>query len=177
MFVSTFSVDYFIRKLNISKLAFVITEKGDEISQKLISTSPRGVTAVDVVGAYTGDNKKMLVCALKENEITAFQIKIIIIFRTDGARTMHQLITATGCMSTHPAIRQFPLMIRQDSGRIYHKFFFQSRFFYQMKHHAFSRRATADISKADKQYLFHNFSFNRFKNKSNDNFAECPERA
>ena len=77
---------------------------------------------------------------------------------------------ASGC----PAVR---LMIRQDSGGIYHKFFFQSRFFYQMKHHAFSRRATADISKADKQYLFHNFSFNRFKNKSNDNFAECPERA
>ena len=70
-------VDYFIRKLNISKLAFVITDKGGEISQKLISTSPRGVTAVDVVGAYTGDNKKMLVCALKENEITAFQDKII----------------------------------------------------------------------------------------------------
>ena len=76
VFVSTFSIDYFIRKLNISKLAFVITEKGDEISKKLISTSPRGVTAVDVVGAYTGDNKKMLVCALKENEITAFQNKI-----------------------------------------------------------------------------------------------------
>ena len=61
---------------------------------------------------------------------TDYQIKIIKIFRTDGARTMHQLITATGRMSTHPAIRQFPLMIRQDSGRIYHKFFFQSRFFY-----------------------------------------------
>lgn len=77
VFVSTFAIDYFIRKLNISKLAFVITEKGNEISQKLIATSSRGVTAIDVVGAYTGDNKKMLVCALKENEITAFQNKII----------------------------------------------------------------------------------------------------
>lgn len=76
VFISTYSIDYFIRKLNISKLAFVITSKGDEISNKLISTSPRGVTAVDVVGAYTGDSKKMLVCALKENEITAFQDKI-----------------------------------------------------------------------------------------------------
>ena len=108
---------------------------------------------------------------------TDYQIKMIEIFYTDGARTMHQLITATSRVSTHPAVRQFALMIRQDSGGIYHKLFFQSRFFYQMKHHAFSRRATADISKADKQYLFHNFSFNRFKNKSNDNFAECPERA
>lgn len=76
VFISTFSVDYFIRKLNISKLAFVITDKGDEISNKLISTSTRGVTAVDVVGAYTGESKKMLVCALKENEITQFQHKI-----------------------------------------------------------------------------------------------------
>ncbi|UKI37333.1 MAG: hypothetical protein L6V93_03940 [Clostridiales bacterium] len=57
VFVSTFSVDYFIRKLNISKLAFVTNRKrAMKYHKKLISTSPRGVTAVDVVGAYTGDN-------------------------------------------------------------------------------------------------------------------------
>ena len=49
----------------ISKIAFVITDKGDEISKNLVSTSPRGVTIIDVVGAYTFENKKMLFCALK----------------------------------------------------------------------------------------------------------------
>ncbi len=74
--ISTFTVDYIIKILNISKLAFVITEKGEEIASLLVSTSPRGVTLVDVEGAYTNENKKMLICALKSNEITEFQRKI-----------------------------------------------------------------------------------------------------
>ena len=77
LFVSSFSVDWVINTLNISCLAFVITEKGSEISEKLISTSPRGVTVIDAVGAYTKDQKQMLFCALKESESDTFQKKIL----------------------------------------------------------------------------------------------------
>lgn len=77
LFISTFAIDFLIKKLNVSKLAFVVTDKGNEISKKLISTSPRGVTIVDALGAYTEKNVKMLVCALKESEIPAFQEKIL----------------------------------------------------------------------------------------------------
>lgn len=77
LFVSSFSVDWVINTLNISCLAFVITEKGNEISDKLVSTSPRGVTIIDAVGAYTKDKKQMLFCALKESESDAFQRKIL----------------------------------------------------------------------------------------------------
>jgi len=77
LFLSTFSVDWLIQKLNVSKLAFVVTEKGVEISKKLVSTSPRGVTIIDVVGAYTMEEKQTLMCALKEAEITEFQRKIL----------------------------------------------------------------------------------------------------
>lgn len=79
LFLSTFAVDWLIQKLNISKLAFVVTDKGEEISKLLVSTSPRGVTIIDVVGAYTMENKKTLMCALKENEIPEFQKKILAI--------------------------------------------------------------------------------------------------
>ena len=75
--ISTFTVDMLIRKLNVSKLAFVVTTKGDEIAKKLVSTSPRGVTVVDTVGAYTMENNKMLVCALKNSELPPFQKKIL----------------------------------------------------------------------------------------------------
>ncbi len=74
--IATYTVDYIIRILNISKLAFVITDKGCEIASLLVNTSPRGVTLVDVEGAYTNENKKMLICALKANEITEFQRKV-----------------------------------------------------------------------------------------------------
>ena len=77
LIISSYAIDYIIRMLNVSKIAFVITDKGEEISQKLVTTSPRGVTLIEVVGAYTNTNKKMLFCALKESEIRAFQKKIL----------------------------------------------------------------------------------------------------
>lgn len=75
--VSTYAIDAVIRKLNVSKLAFIVTDKGEEIAHKLVSTSPRGCTIIDTVGAYTHENNKMLVCALKDNELPAFQHKIL----------------------------------------------------------------------------------------------------
>lgn len=77
LFISSYSIDFIISKLNVSRLAFVITDNGDEIAQKLVSTSPRGVTLIDVKGAYTRTDKKMLFCALKESEAEEFQKKIL----------------------------------------------------------------------------------------------------
>ena len=77
LFISTSSIDYLMKNLNISKLAFVITDKGAEISEFLIQTSPRGVTLVDVKGVYTNTLKQMLICALKESELPEFQKKIL----------------------------------------------------------------------------------------------------
>ena len=75
--ISSFTIDFVIASFNISRIAFVISDKGEEISKVLVSTSPRGVTIIDVVGAYTMENKKMLFCALKENESVDFQRKIL----------------------------------------------------------------------------------------------------
>ena len=77
LFVSSFTIDWFISKLNVSRIAFVITDKGEEISKHLISTSPRGVTMLNAVGAYSFDDKEMLFCALKKSEIPEFQKKIL----------------------------------------------------------------------------------------------------
>jgi uncharacterized membrane-anchored protein YitT (DUF2179 family) len=74
--ISTFAVDFLISKMNVSKLAFVITSKGEEISKMLVSTSPRGVTVIDAKGAYTGGDNTVLMCALKNSEIPLFQKKI-----------------------------------------------------------------------------------------------------
>ena len=76
LFISTTTIDWLMRSLNISKLAFIITDKGQEIAELLISTSPRGVTLVDVKGVYSNAPKKMMICALKESEIPDFQKNI-----------------------------------------------------------------------------------------------------
>lgn len=77
LFISSVSIDRLMRWLNISKLAFIISEDGEKISQKLISTSPRGVTVLKATGAYTGKEKTMLVCALKAKEVPEFQCKVL----------------------------------------------------------------------------------------------------
>ncbi len=77
LFVSSYAIDFIISKLNISRIAFVITDSGEEIANKLVSTSPRGVTLINVKGVYTNTQKKMLFCALKESESEAFQKKIL----------------------------------------------------------------------------------------------------
>lgn len=82
LFVSSFSIDFVISKLNVSRIAFVITDHGEEIAKTLISSSPRGVTLIDVKGVYTDTQKKMLFCALKESETEAFQKKILSIDST-----------------------------------------------------------------------------------------------
>lgn len=74
--ISTFAVDLLISKMNISKLAFVITSKGNDLAEMLVSTSPRGVTLIDAVGAYTGEKREVLICALKQSEIPEFQRKV-----------------------------------------------------------------------------------------------------
>jgi uncharacterized membrane-anchored protein YitT (DUF2179 family) len=77
LFISSFSVDFVINTLNVSKIAFVITDKGAEIADFLVSTSPRGVTLINATGAYTHTDKQMLFCALKESETAVFQQKIL----------------------------------------------------------------------------------------------------
>ena len=79
LFLSTNAIDWLMKSLNISKLAFVITDKGQEISDYLISTSPRGVTLVEATGGYTHEDRQILICALKESELPEFQRKILTI--------------------------------------------------------------------------------------------------
>ncbi len=76
LFVCSFSIDWFIRRLNVSKCVLVVTDCGEEIAQKLVSTSPRGVTILKSVGAYTMEKNNVLLCALKEHEMPVFQKKI-----------------------------------------------------------------------------------------------------
>ena len=57
----------------MSKLAFVITDKGEACAAALTEALPRGVTVIRARGAYTGEDKTVLMSALKENQITRFQ--------------------------------------------------------------------------------------------------------
>jgi len=77
LFVSTFIIDVIIGHLNSSKLAFVITDKGQQISELIIKNSRRGVTILNARGAYSGNRKNLLICALKNKQIPEFHKMIV----------------------------------------------------------------------------------------------------
>lgn len=77
LFVATLAINILMAKLNISKLAFVVTDRGKEVAEMLVSKSPRGVTLLESKGAYTMEKNQVLMCALKESEIPQFQKRIL----------------------------------------------------------------------------------------------------
>lgn len=77
LILASLSVNLLISKLNLSKLAFVVTDKGVDISKFLVSKYPRGITIIDSKGAYTMEKKEVLMCALKENELPRFQEEVL----------------------------------------------------------------------------------------------------
>ncbi len=76
LFISSYMVDWVIKRLNVSRIAFVVTSKGAEVTQHLISTSPRGVTVIDVSGGFTNERKQILFCAMKQKEVEDFNRKV-----------------------------------------------------------------------------------------------------
>lgn len=69
IFASTRLIDSMVYGTGNGKMLMIITEKPDEISKAIITSSHRGVSIVPVVGAYTGENKNMLICVARRHEI------------------------------------------------------------------------------------------------------------
>lgn len=55
--------------MKFSKQAVVISEKNTEIAKAVLESMERGVTAVDAVGMYSGQKRKMLFCVMSRKEI------------------------------------------------------------------------------------------------------------
>lgn len=69
IFVSTKVIDALIYGIGSGKMLMIITEKADEVSKAIIHASPRGVTILPATGAFSGDEKNMLVCVARKHEI------------------------------------------------------------------------------------------------------------
>lgn len=69
IFASTRLIDSMVYGTGNGKMLMIITDKPEEISKAIITSSHRGVSIVPVVGAYTGENKNMLICVARRHEI------------------------------------------------------------------------------------------------------------
>ncbi len=68
-FVASKMVDTVLYGLNYSKVCYIITEKSDELSKRMTEELGRGVTMLYGRGAYSGQEKMVLLCAIKKQQI------------------------------------------------------------------------------------------------------------
>lgn len=68
--------DGILEGINFSKQAFIISDRYQEIGDAIMNHMGRGVTAVDAVGMYSGQGRKMLFCVVSKKEIV--QIREIV---------------------------------------------------------------------------------------------------
>jgi uncharacterized membrane-anchored protein YitT (DUF2179 family) len=71
IFVSTKLIDVITygTSRNNGKLMLIITSRFEPILNELLTNVSRGVTIVDAMGGYSGDDKKLLVCALRPQQV------------------------------------------------------------------------------------------------------------
>ena len=76
MFVSSKTIDALIYGTNVGKMVLIVSSKSEEIAKLIVSNLFRGCTIVDAHGAYSGQPKKVLLCACKNVEF--YNLKYIV---------------------------------------------------------------------------------------------------
>ena len=71
IYVSTVTVDRIITGGEGGKCFFIVTDKSDEMAQKIAARLSRGVTFLDGSGYYRKQTEKVLLCSVHKNEANA----------------------------------------------------------------------------------------------------------
>ncbi|MDI3480567.1 MAG: hypothetical protein PWQ97_222 [Tepidanaerobacteraceae bacterium] len=70
LFVSSKVIDIIQEGVNYAKAVYIISDEAESISHKILSEMERGVTFLGARGAYTGENKNMLMCVVTRMELS-----------------------------------------------------------------------------------------------------------
>ncbi len=76
IFVSAKVSDLIVMGLEKAKLCYIITTKAEEISDYLISHSPRGITLLNGEGMYSKEPKGVLLTCVKSKQIAALKVSV-----------------------------------------------------------------------------------------------------
>ena len=69
--------DGIIEGMKYSKVAYIISDKSEEIAAAILKELERGVTALDARGMYSGNRKDVLFCVVSRKEIA--QLKELVV--------------------------------------------------------------------------------------------------
>ena len=71
LYASSRIIDIVLYGADRGKIVYIITEDGAELAREIMALLARGVTLINVTGAYTGITRKMLMCTVRQNEVSA----------------------------------------------------------------------------------------------------------
>jgi uncharacterized membrane-anchored protein YitT (DUF2179 family) len=70
MFIVSKVVDTVLYGVGISKVCYIISDRYDQLKGEITRQLHRGVTLLHGAGAYTGEEKQVLLCVIKKQQIT-----------------------------------------------------------------------------------------------------------
>lgn len=71
--ISGLAVDFVVSGHSNSKMLMIMTDHAEEITGAITGTLKRGVSVIDAVGGYTGENHKMLLCVVRAHEVAGIR--------------------------------------------------------------------------------------------------------
>ena len=71
LYASSRIMDVMLYGADKGKIVYIVTENSSCVAEKIMSIVRRGITGIDVTGAYTGRKLKMLMCTVRRNEVSA----------------------------------------------------------------------------------------------------------
>ena len=69
LYISTVVMDMVLYGMDSAKVAYIISQRPDDISNGIFREMDRGVTILHGEGAYSGEEKRVLMCAFKQRQI------------------------------------------------------------------------------------------------------------
>lgn len=76
MFVSSKAIDALLYGTTMGKMVIIVSKRSDDIAKLIVSDLARGCTVLNANGAYTGEEKRVLICACKDAEF--YELKRIV---------------------------------------------------------------------------------------------------
>lgn len=76
MFISSKVMDAVLYGMDTAKVAYIISERSDEITRYITHDLDRGATVLHGHGAWSGDEKNVLMVAFKQREIVAIKAAV-----------------------------------------------------------------------------------------------------
>ena len=76
LFVSAKVMDVVLYGLDTCKVAYIVSSQWQQVADSLLREQERGVTILNGTGAYTGDDRPVLLIAFKQREIVQIKRKV-----------------------------------------------------------------------------------------------------